>query len=91
MTLQQKPEQRQVRMAFPQRFDPNRLQFAECTLNRGSITRQIKRLTITQGVGTGALSRWQSNLALPFQLQQQRAAGHVLESADPVAPVPASA
>ena len=46
MTLQQKAEQRQVRMAFPQRLDPQGLQFAECSPRRGPVAGQVKRLAI---------------------------------------------
>ena len=59
--------------------------------NRLTRQRRDGRTTIAQAVRRRPYSRRQPDVARPLQFQQQCAAGHVLELATRVAPVPAAA
>ena len=89
--MQQELEQQHLFVGFPQRFNPQRPQGAQIPFNRTAIMSHFRDLTVATGVGGRSLAGRKPDLAPLLQLQQQRAAGHVLEPPLLVAPVPSFA
>jgi len=91
IAMQQELEQEHVVVGFPQRFNPQRPQGAQIPFNRTAIMGHFGDLTVATGVGGRSLAGRKPDLAQFLQLQQKRAAGHVLEPPLLVAPVPSFA
>ena len=90
MALQQEPQQPGVRSAGTHRFDAQGSQGRQFGVERTLVQRRRRGLTVALAVDRGPLSRRQPDQPPGLELEQQRAARHVLEPSRRVAPPPQS-
>ena len=88
IALEQKLEQARVGTAFGQRLYLQRPQGLEWTVDGIGVVSQRDQALIAEVIDRSGSARRQFNGAAGFELEQQRAAGHVLEASGGIAPVP---
>ena len=88
ITLQQELEEQRFGRAFGHRFQPDRPQTLQRAFNGPLVMLQVAHRAIAQAINRGGDPRRQPDVAAGLQFEQQGAAGHILEPAGAVAPVP---